>query len=190
MRKTGSTRQLIEPVVKFSLSPHGGNPDEIPNEDSQDFEFDDTNLFSVNRFPGLDRVEGGPRVSYGVRLGSYGVEGGRVTAFIGQSFRVKADDTFEKGSGLEDNRSDFVGRVQMVLSDYLDLAYRFRLDRDDFASRRSEVDVDVGPEWLRVQLGFLSLDDAPADLTQFGTREEIRPLDTATHSLGSREWSC
>lgn len=174
MRRTGTTRQVIEPVVKFSVSPYGGNPSDIPNEDSQAFEFDDTNLFSLSRFPGFDRVEGGPRVSYGVRLGTYGAEGGSVTAFMGQSFRIKADDTFESGSGLDNNRSDFVGRVQMMWTDYLALAYRFRLDRDDFSSRRSEIDLDVGPEWLRVQLGFLSLDDAPADLTQIGKREELR----------------
>ncbi len=186
MRRSGATRQVIEPMVKFSYSPQGGNPDEIPNEDSQDFEFDDTNLFSVNRFPGFDRVEGGPRVSYGVRLGNYGAESGQVTAVMGQSFRVKADDTFESGSGLDDNRSDFVGRVQLALWDFLDLAYRFRLDRDDFSSRRSEVDLDIGPEWLRIQLGFLSLDDAPAALTQIGRREELR--SSARAEIGEN-WS-
>ncbi|MFQ5958362.1 MAG: LPS-assembly protein LptD, partial [Alphaproteobacteria bacterium] len=113
VRRSGSARQVIEPVMKFAVSPHGGNPDEIPNEDSQDFEFDDTNLLSLNRFPGLDRVEGGPRLSYGVRLGAYWLGGGRTTAFIGQSFRAKADSTFDPGSGLEEKRSDFVGRVEI-----------------------------------------------------------------------------
>ncbi len=37
----------------------------IPNEDSLDFEFTDDNLFSLNRFPGIDRLEGGPRANVG-----------------------------------------------------------------------------------------------------------------------------
>ena len=174
MRRSATLRQVIAPVAKLTVSPFGGNPGDIPNEDSQDFEFDDTNLLSLNRFPGLDRVEGGPRLSYGVRGGVYGSLRGRITAFIGQSFRVKADSTFEPGSGLEDNWSDFVGRVNVSPAKLLDLSYRFRLDRDNLSARRSEVDVTAGPDWLRLYLGYLSLDDAPADLDdEVGKREEL-----------------
>ncbi|MCZ6840124.1 MAG: LPS assembly protein LptD [Alphaproteobacteria bacterium] len=174
IRQAGTTRQIIEPIAKISVSPYGGNPDGIPNEDSQDFEFDDTNLFDLMRFPGLDRVEGGPRASYGLRMGVFGISGGRTTAFIGQSYRVKADSTFEKGSGLEDNFSDFVGRVNISPSDFVDIAYRFRLDHDDLSPRRSEVTLSGGPDWLRVNLGYLSLDDAPENLNDdVDAREEI-----------------
>ncbi|MCH7931115.1 MAG: LPS-assembly protein LptD [Proteobacteria bacterium] len=173
IRQSGTVRQVIEPMFRASISPNGGNPDKIPNEDSQNFEFDDTNLFSVNRFPGLDRIEGGPRISYGLRLGAYGLGGGRTTAFIGQSFRVREDSTFEPGSGLEDNLSDFVGRVTIAPSKFLDLAYRFQLDGGDFAPRRNEVDLTAGPDWLRLNVGFLSIEDAPSDLEEIGTREEL-----------------
>ena len=174
IRQAGTTRQVIEPIAKLAISPYGGNPDDIPNEDSQDFEFDDTNLFNLMRFPGLDRVEGGPRISYGLRMGVYGASGGRTTAFFGQSYRVKADSTFEPGSGLEDNFSDFVGSVNISPSEFVDLVYRFRIDHDDLSSRRSEIDLAGGPDWLRVNLGFLSLDDAPAELDDdVDAREEI-----------------
>ncbi|MEE2980394.1 MAG: LPS-assembly protein LptD [Pseudomonadota bacterium] len=173
VRSVGSVRQLVEPIVKFALSPHGGNPKKIPNEDSHDFEFDDTNLFNSNRFPGLDRVEGGPRVSYGLRLGAFGSGGGRTTAFFGQSYRARADSTFEAGSGLEGNRSDLVGRITVAPSNYLDLTYRFRLDDDSLASRRSAIDLIAGPEWLRINFGFLSIDEGAADLGVIGRREEI-----------------
>ena len=173
IRQSGTVRQVIEPMFRASISPYGGNPDDIPNEDSQSFEFDDTNLFSVNRFPGLDRIEGGPRISYGLRLGAYGLGGGRTTAFIGQSFRVKADSTFDAGSGLEDNLSDFVGRVTIAPSKFLDLAYRFQLDGGDFAPRRNEVDLTTGPDWFRLNVGFLSIEDAPSDLEKIGKREEL-----------------
>ena len=67
--RLGSIRQLIEPIVQGVISPDGGNSYNIPNEDSRDLEFDHTNLFSTNRFTGLDRVETGRRINYGVRLG-------------------------------------------------------------------------------------------------------------------------
>ena len=173
IRAAGTVRQIIEPIVKFTVSPHGGNPRDIPNEDSQSFEFDHTNLFNDNRFSGRDRVEGGPRLSYGIRMGAYGASGGSTTAFIGQSFRSKADSTFEPGSGLEDKLSDFVGRIAIRPSTLVDLTYRFRLDSDTLASRRTTIDLSAGPNWLRATLGFLSIDDGSADLSAIGRREEL-----------------
>ena len=55
--------QIIEPVVNIVAGPNGGNPDEIPNEDSQAFEYDGTNIFDFNRFGGTDRVTSGARAS-------------------------------------------------------------------------------------------------------------------------------
>ncbi len=49
---------LIEPIAAAFVAPTGGNPAGIPNEDAQSFEFDDTDLFVGNRFPGFDRVDG------------------------------------------------------------------------------------------------------------------------------------
>ena len=63
---------MIEPIVSGTWSTKGNNPSSIPNEDSQDVEFDDTNLFKPSRFPGIDRVEGGGKISYGVRYGMFG----------------------------------------------------------------------------------------------------------------------
>ncbi len=179
VRQTGTVRQVIEPVVQLAVSPFSHNPDEIPDEDSKGFEFDDTNLFSLNRFPGLDRVEGGPRLSYGMRWGVYGVSGGRTTAFVGQSLRLMDEDTFKPGSGLRDHLSDIVGRVVVSPSRYLDLSYRFRFGWIDLAPRRSEFDLTAGPESLRVKLGFLSLDEAPAE-DDVGKREELTMSARAT----------
>lgn len=173
IRDAGTVRQIIEPIVKFTVSPHGGNPRDIPNEDSQSFEFDDTNLFNDNRFSGRDRIEGGPRLSYGIRAGAYGASGGSTTAFIGQSFRSKADSTFAPGSGLENKLSDFVGRISIRPSSLVDLTYRFRLDSETLASRRTTIDLSAGPAWLRGTLGFLSIDDGSADLSTIGRREEL-----------------
>ena len=173
VRPGDEVQHLIEPVATAILSPFGGNDSRIPNEDSIDLEFDDTNLFSLNRFPGLDRVEGGPRAIYGVRYGMFHPSGGYASAFIGQNYRIRDDDTFRDGSGLEDNLSDFVGRVDVVPSRFIDLNYRFRFDSSAITARRNEVDLRAGPKWLRLNLEYLRIIDTPMELENVGEREEI-----------------
>ena len=191
--RIGPYRHLIEPIVQGVISPAGGNPAKIPNEDSRDLEFDHTNLFSTNRHTGLDRVETGPRVNYGVRLGLYGPDGGRATALIGQSARARNDSPFEPGSGLEDQMSDYVGRILVQPSPWLDFSLRFRLDHRDFTVRRNEIDLAVGPEWLRTRLGFADVDRPPeSPMRNFvGGREAImgftaKPLENWTLSAEAR----
>lgn len=175
VRRIGAIQQLVEPIVQGILSPYGGNPGEIPNEDSQDFEFDDTKLFSNNRFTGLDRVESGPRINYGLRFGFFGSGVGRTQGMVGQSARFKQDDTFNQGSGLEENFSDYVGRVRISPADIFDLAYRFRLARDNFAARRNEIEFAAGPKAFRVNIGYALLEEQipESDTTAFANREEI-----------------
>ena len=80
---------------------------------AQVFEFDDTNVFSINRFPGIDKIEGGPRVNLGIKYGIYGNNTGSLNILLGQVFRLKADDTFAEKTGLESTRSDYVGRISL-----------------------------------------------------------------------------
>ena len=172
VRDYGNVRQLLEPRIAGVIGPNGRNPGEIPNEDSIDLEFDDTNLFSRDRFPGIDRVESGQRLIYGLRSAFYGDAGGQTEIFIGQSYRLREDDLFRSGSGLEDHLSDVVGRVTVRPADYLDLSYRFRLDHDTFKARRNEVRLSAGPTPIRLSLNYLFLDE-DTDLEEFGSREEI-----------------
>lgn len=173
VRHQGTTSQLIEPVVLGVLSPYGGNPVRIPNEDSTDFELTDINLFETQRFPGLDRVEGGPRVAYGLRLGVFGAGGGRTTTLFGQAWRAHDDDTFDVGSGLESDFSDFVGGAELAPGPNVDVAYRFRLDKDNLKFRRNEVQAVLGPRDLRLTLGYLALADKTSDVEEPERREEV-----------------
>jgi len=173
VRSQGRAVQIIEPMASAIISPYGGNPDTIPNEDSQDFEFDDTNLFSANRYPGLDRVEGGPRLNYGLRWGVFGLGGGHTSFLIGQSVRARDDDTFAENSGLEDRFSDIVARAKISPGRHLDLTYRTRLDKEDFAPRRNEVSMGAGPDALRLSTNYVFFDRQPD--SEFSTsREEFR----------------
>ena len=59
--------QIVEPIMGFVVAPRGGNSDRIPNEDSLDLELDDTNVFDRSRATGLDLVENGKRMYYGLQ---------------------------------------------------------------------------------------------------------------------------
>ncbi|NQU61432.1 MAG: LPS-assembly protein LptD [Rhodospirillales bacterium] len=170
--KTGkNVSQTIEPVVSAVYTPYGGNPDDIPNEDSAEFEFDDTNLFSANKFSGLDKVEAGPRISYGLKWGVYGKEGGSSSFFLGQSFRPKTDDTFATGSGVEEKFSDLVGRVDISPGPHLNINYRTRFSSDNFTPKRNEVAFSAGVPFFRVRANYTFLERQQE--SEFAGREEI-----------------
>ncbi len=172
VRRDGSVRQVIEPVAQFILAPYGGNPKEIPNEDSRSLEFDDTNLFSLNRFPGHDRVESGPRANLGVKASLFGASGGYTTLTMGQVFRVSDDDTFAEQSGLDDHRSDYVMALTVAPSPFFDLTNRLRLDRNSFSLRRNEVYFSIGPKFLRFDTSYLSLEREQTS-DELEAREEL-----------------
>lgn len=157
VRNANGYTQIFEPLVALVAAPNGGNPAKIPNEDSQGFEFDDTSLFRRNRFPGYDRVDSGQRVDYGFHTGVYGDGGGNTQLLVGQSYRAQHNSAFQPGSGLETRRSDVVGRINVSPSSYLDLVYRFRLDKDDLALRRQEAGLSAGPANLRIGLNYISI---------------------------------
>jgi len=169
IRRGESSGMLIEPIAALILAPNGGNPDRIPNEDSLAVEFDETNLFSPNRFPGKDRVEGGNRVVYGLRSGLYGDGGGSSTIFIGQSYQFRKSNTFATGSGLNNNQSDIVGRLTISPNSYLDLVYKTRLDIDNFTAKRTEITASAGGRAIRGDVNYIFFNQTE----EFPKREEI-----------------
>jgi len=172
MVKKGSViSQTIEPIASVVLRPYGGNSQKIPNEDSTELEFDETNLFSNNRFTGIDRLEGGPRINYGIKAGFTGSNSGKSSFFVGQSFRLKADDTFAEGSGLEDNLSDLVGKVQISPGPHFDLLYRSRFSSSNFSPRRNEAQFTVGAPALRLTGSYVFLERQ--EDSEFAGREEV-----------------
>ena len=177
-RQHGRYVQTIEPVAALIVAPNGKNTDRIPNEDSLSFEFDDTNLFSENRFGGIDRVEGGPRVAYGFNSSIFDRDGSFSDVFIGQSYRIEKNDDFGRDTGLQDHFSDVVGRINIEPSSFINAIYRFRLDKDNYGLRRSELQTTLGIPKLRLGVDHLQVqrkdwDDVIDPDDKFEDREEI-----------------
>jgi LPS-assembly protein len=172
VRTTQTSSQTIEPILNFVAGPNGGNPSEIPNEDSQAFEFDDTNIFDMNRFEGTDRVTSGGRVDYGLKAALFDDNLGASQVFLGQSYQLWGSSAFGNGSGLDTDVSDYVGRLQVSPAEWLDLLFRFRLDKDSFKPRRSEFGFRVFQPGYNVNLDYVLLDEQ-VSTRNFGNREQV-----------------
>ncbi|HUK57998.1 MAG TPA: LPS assembly protein LptD [Stellaceae bacterium] len=157
VRESDSTNVLIEPITAVVAAPKGGNPARIPDEDSQGFEFDESDLFLPNRLPGYDRVDGGQRVDYGIHGEVNRAAGQSFETLIGQSYAFQTTDIFPQGSGLGARFSDYVGRVAFSPDQFLTVFYRFRFDKSDFAARRQEAGTTFGPESLRISTSFIAI---------------------------------
>ena len=172
----GSARLLVEPATMFTATLNGQNSENIPNEDSPIFEDDDTNLWNESRLPGEDRIEDGQRAVYGLKLGGYSPYDAKVTAFVGQSYRLHTDAELRQANGIEDHFSDIVGRVDIVPNPHIDVLYRFALNRNDLSDiQRNEINFNLGPPALRIN-GYYTF---VAEDGEFPKREELKVAASA-----------
>jgi LPS-assembly protein len=185
IRYATTSHQILEPIVTVVSSPENANNDEIPNEDSQAFDFDTSNLFAIDRFPGDDRWEGGTRVAYGVRLRHYGNGGTRASLLIGQSYRLRRDLSLPADSGLRERTSDIVMTAMLSIPGWFDYYHRLRFDDDGFDVVRNEGLVVFGPTDYRFAVGYTDVKRDGFDPT-LPDRQEVR---AAANIKLSRYWS-
>jgi LPS-assembly protein len=167
--------QILTPRVQFVAAPITSSNLLVPNEDSRAVDLEDSNLFSLNRFPGYDRFEDNYRITYGA---DWAFRGQNVTidANIGQSFRLSnRANIFPDGTGLSEKSSDIVGRTEVRFKDLIKFTHRYRLDKDDLAIRRNEIDTTIGTKGTYFQVGYLRLNRNIGPLIEdLSDREEIR----------------
>jgi LPS-assembly protein len=171
-RRSGTTQQIIEPVVAVVIAPPDPNFTSVPNEDSLDLNFSDANLLAHNRFPGIDRLDGGQRIAYGLNAGVYGDGGGYSSIFIGQSVRLYGETEYPTNSGLDSSFSDIVGRVLVQPLDWASVTARFRLDKDDFAARVIELSSDFYFDPVQFGIDYTFVDEIVGEVA-IAKREEV-----------------
>ncbi|SDG63716.1 LPS-assembly protein LptD [Pelagibacterium luteolum] len=117
-RMTGATT-VIEPIGQLVYRGGEAVPG-ITNNDSQTFVFEDTNLFSFNRFSGADRQETGLRANLGGQFQTSFDDGGWLGGILGQSFHLAGKNGFNVddgttagvGSGMNADASYLVAGLQ------------------------------------------------------------------------------
>jgi len=161
---------VIEPIAQLIAAPYGGNPAGIPNESSTDFELDETDIFSLDRLPGNDLWESGPRANIGFRTEAF-FPSGSVEMLLGQVFRLKPDPIFSAGSGFSGKSSDIVGRYTIKFPPYFSLTHRIDLDPGDGTVRRNEVYLNGTYHRSSMAVSYVQLSQQAA--MQNSPREEI-----------------
>ena len=145
IRPVGQTGSIIlEPLAQIAVSPKAKLDPNIPNEDSTAFEFDESNLFSIDRFPGYDLYEGGGRLNLAGRA-TVNLDGGRkATLLVGRAYHTDVQPLFSPTSGLRNTASDWITYVSVQPMPNLVLFNRTRLDRSSLTLQRNEIGVNAG----------------------------------------------
>ena len=138
----------VEPIAQVIIRPNESYAGKLPNEDAQSMVFDASNLFSVDKFSGYDRVEGGGRANVGVQATTQFDRGGAVNVLFGQSYQLFGLNSFAVAdmtntgldSGLQNTRSDYVARVNYSPNRTYSFSVRTRLDEATLNVNRFEAE--------------------------------------------------
>jgi LPS-assembly protein len=172
----GST--TVEPIAQVIIRPNESYAGKIPNEDAQSLVYDTSNLFSVDKFSGYDRVEGGGRANVGVQATTQFDRGGSVTTVFGQSYQLfglnsyTVQDMTNTGidSGLAKPKSDYVASVSYSPNRTYTFSTRARMDEATGSVQRFETEGRANFD--RWSVGLLYGDYAPQPDIGYLTRRE------------------
>jgi LPS-assembly protein len=184
--EAGGATQVIEPVAQLLFS--SSTAETLPNEDSALVEFDEGNLFALDRFPGSDAVERGPRANLGISWTRFDPQGWTMGVTLGRVFREADLGQFGPGSGLAGAQSDWLVAANYTLADSFALTARLVVD-DDLDITKGETRITLNGAKTSVATSLIwavadPLENRP-DPTQemsVDARRKLNPNWTATFS--------
>ena len=147
---------IIEPIVQLLAAPNSGNSTtrNRPNEDSLDYEFTDSTLFSLNRHEGVDRLDGGVRANLGLH-GNWSFNGKQIDALVGESYQEHIDRNQLPDSGLSTHASDIVSRITFTPTRWLDITARDRLDHETGQTKFADGLITAGVPLFTLTGGYI-----------------------------------
>lgn len=148
----GGAGQLIEPVAQLVVAP--GGSDSIPNEDSVLVEFDEGNLFALNRYPGSDAVERGLRANIGLNYLRTDPNGWTLGLAAGRVIRAEDLGQFNIASGLDGAESDWLAAWQLGFPGGVSLTSRLILD-DDLSLTKGEMRLGLTADRYALSAGYV-----------------------------------
>ena len=191
---TANSQHVIEPVAQVFVRPDEQLSGGLPNEDAQSFLFDAASLFERDKFSGFDRTEGGTRANVGLRYTGTYDNGTKTQAIFGQSYHLAGLNSFAtpdlaratRGSGLEDDVSDFVGLLGFSTASGFSLSTSARFDKDDFRAENLAVSAGFSNEQIRTSLTYTDA-KASRDISPIGT--DRRELSAFARVNLNENWS-
>lgn len=151
---------VIEPVLQFIATRR--NTARIPNEDSVLVEFDEGNIFALNRFPGADAIENGARANIGLSYTRIDPAGWTMGLTFGRIYRSKDHGQFGLASGLQGMRSDWLGALRFSVANGLDMTNRLVFDTN-FKITKAEMRLDLERETYGMSSSYIRMRADPTE---------------------------
>jgi LPS-assembly protein len=172
--------QTIEPIAQLVLRPNETQIGKFPNEDAQSVVFSDSNLFSIDKFSGWDRVEGGGRLNAGLEYTAQVNKAGYFNVLFGQSYQLYGLNSYSVAdltntglqSGLDKTVSDYVGRIMYQPNQVFSFTARGRFDEATFTPERLEFETRANFDRWTLQLMYGDYAPQP-DIGFVTQREEL-----------------
>ncbi|MFK5997508.1 MAG: LPS assembly protein LptD [Rhodobacterales bacterium] len=152
---TGTATHVIEPVAQLVWNRNTQTA--TPNEDSVQVEYDASNLFSTNRFPGIDKQELGFRANVGVNYTRYDPSGWNMGATAGRILRAQNLNQFSNGSGLAGENSDWVSAFTLSFPNSFQMTNR-TLFSSKFQLSKNETGMAFNIRQLRTETNYIWLE--------------------------------
>jgi LPS-assembly protein len=166
----GGVNHLLEPVIQLVAAP--SRAANLANEDSVLVEFDQGNLFSLNRFPGADAVERGVRANLGVNYLRLDPAGWTLGVTLGRVIHSKDLTQFTAGSGLDGRNSNWLAAWQVTYANGTKLTSRLLLD-NTFGLTKAEMLLAHDQPRYGLEAGLLYHQADVAEGRTIDTREVV-----------------
>lgn len=134
--QTSNATHVFEPVAQLFYTAAPGWNDDVPNEDSTQVEFDETNLFDLSRYPGYDATETGLIANLGATYTIYSNEGWTLGMAGGVVLRSDKNSQFTQ---------DILGAAYLDMSPGFELSGRFLFD-ETLRAKRAEAELSMEQE--------------------------------------------
>nr|CAD6419492.1 LPS-assembly protein LptD [Rhizobium sp. Q54] len=188
-----NSSHIIEPVAQVFVRPDEPLAGGLPNEDAQSFVFDATNLFERDKFSGFDRIEGGTRANVGLRYTGSFDNGVGLRSVVGQSFHLGGQNSFATedlvnvgaNSGLETDRSDYVGMAGIDLPIGISLEAGARFDEETFDLQRTDASISYTSARISGSLAYTQIEAQP----EYGSSSDTELLQSSTGFRVNENWS-
>ena len=145
---------IVEPQIQLVRSVSSNSAE--PNDDSTQVEFDEGNLFRLNRAPGLDLIENGSRLNVGLAGSQFMDSGSNLSWKIGRVLRSEALSTFPSGSGLSNSISDWLLATNFQQKNGIELINRALIASDGVVTK-SETSLKVNRNQHQIRATHVEL---------------------------------
>lgn len=172
----------IEPIAQAVVAP--AQAQRLFNDDSALVDFDEGNLFSLNRFPGSDRIETGNRANIGLNYTYAAPDGTRAQLALGRVISTSGQVQFSAASGLGQARSDWLVAGQLDMNNRFGVTLR-SLWKETGTVRKLELRGAINTQDTGISMGYLF---APADPDE-GRSTTISEITLFANQKLSQRWN-